>query len=68
MQQEGPALHAGEAPFEAQGGGQGVQADVVNIQVIRVKIRVPAEKVRDQQAGEVHGEGQRRQPAEEVTP
>ena len=63
MQQEGPALHAGEATFEAQGGGQGVQADVVNIQVIRVKIRVPAEKVRDQQAGEVHGEGQRRQPA-----
>ena len=39
---------------------------VANIQVIRVKKRVPAEKVRDQQDGEVHGEGQRGQPAEEV--
>ena len=39
---------------------------VANIQVIKVKKRVPAEKVRDQQDGEVHGEGQRGQPAEEV--
>ena len=36
------------------------------IQVIRVKKRVPSEKVKDQQDAEVHGEGQRVQPAAEV--
>ena len=39
---------------------------LADIKVIRVKRRVPAEKAKYQQDAEVHGEGQRRQPAEEV--
>ena len=38
---------------------------VADMTVIRVKRRVPAEK-EDKQVADIHGEGQRRQPAEEV--
>ena len=38
---------------------------VADMKVIRVKRRVPAEK-EDKQVADIHGEGQRRQPAEEV--
>ena len=39
---------------------------VADIKVIRVKKRVPSEKMKDQQDAEVHGEGQRVEPAAEV--